>query len=197
MWQRGGKRFSGTKIQSPPLDFPFSKAQCRGWRSTYKGKGVGLVSLELVRVVPREKPGVFLPLSMWFMHSCTQRKIISSRGPCSAGVGVLSFLSYLIPHEQLFFTSVRGLLVLYLPLILFILLIPSLKIAFFLPIMRSLLSSFLFCANVSLLMSFSAFRISSVRRLVQFRRCQISFWIVCFKCVNPSPCLAFQVALLV
>jgi len=92
-------------------------------------------------------------------------------------------------------SSVSGLLVLYFPVIFLISFILFLKISFFL--LMSLLLSLLCCVRFSLCMSFSAFRISSERRLVQFMCCRTSFWRVGWRCGNPSSRIACRMALLI
>jgi len=58
--------------------------------------------------------------------------------------------------------------------------IPFLKISFF------LLLSLFFCVRFPLSMSFSAFRISSVRRLVHLVCCRTSFYRVSLRWKNPT-----------
>ena len=88
------------------------------------------------------------------------------------------------PHGQLIFTSVRGLLALYFPVIFLIPLIPCLKISFFLQM--SLLSSRLFCFRVSFSICLSALPISVLRRAFHLSCCLTSFWKVGWRCRNPS-----------
>lgn len=113
----------------------------------------------------------------------------------ASGEGAASCHSHFTPHGQLIFTSVSGLLVLDFPVNFLISFIPFLKILFFLSMSR--LSSLLFCVRFFLCMSFSAFRISSERRLVQFMCCRTSFWRVGLRCGNPSPRMAFRVPSLI
>jgi len=114
---------------------------------------------------------------------------------CSVQGGACSCHVHLSPHGQLILTSVSGLLVLYFPVIFLIPFIPCLKISFFLPI--SLLSSCRLCFRFSLSMSFSAFPISTVRRVLHLSCCRTSFWKVGLRWRNPSPCMAFLVAPLI
>jgi len=85
--------------------------------------------------------------------------------------------------------------VLYFPVIFFIPLMPCLKISFFLPM--SLLSSRLFCFRFSFPIRLSALPISALRRAFHLSCCLTSYWKVGWRCKNPSPCMAFLVALLI
>ena len=119
-----------------------------------------------------------------FVHSLIH-DIVRSSLSYSVREETCSCHVHLRPHGQLILTSVSGLLVLYFPVIFFILFMPFLKISFFLPM--SLLSSRLLCFRFSLSSSFSALPISTVRRAFHLSCCLTSFWKVGLRCSSFDP----------